>query len=236
MKTPKPFLFKFAIHCALILSAVPGYTQTLRQISLTNQSARVPAITITSSSIGLNSNNALVQTTAGLEKQKVEIIVPGSPKTILEVYAATNVSNQTLFDPSTFAEASANTGVLDQDNNSLPFICGASSTATAPNVASSITDGVQTLNVGPGEAPTIFNAVVETPVSNPGGRTNDPNPLVATVLGSGTEYSRKPYLSSGSGGSATTGPQQIVSPNLNITSRNVVLHESPSVLTSCGNS
>ena len=211
--------------------------QTLRQIGITRQSARVPQLVITSSSVSLNSNNALVQTTAGLEKQKVEIDVPGSPKTVVETFAETSVNEITLFDPSTYVEANANTGVNSQDNNRLPYICGASSPTNAPNVTGNVSDGTQTLNTGPGVSPSIFTAAVESPPTTDGSRTNDPNPLVATVLGQGSSYQRQPYLSSGSGGVANSvGPQQIVSPNLNLTVRGVALRESPSILTSCGDS
>ena len=65
-----------------------------------------------------------MQTTAGLEKQKVEISVPGSPKTVIETFAEASVNEITLYDPSSYVEANANTGVNSQDIDRLPFICG----------------------------------------------------------------------------------------------------------------
>jgi hypothetical protein len=237
MNFTKALLLCASFQSFFFLTVGSVHGQTLRQIGITRQSARVPQLVITSSSVSLNSNNALVQTTAGLEKQKVEIAVPGSPKTVIETYAEASVDEITLFDPSTYAEASANTGVRSQDNNKLPFICGASSPTNAPNLqGGSVSDGVETLQTGPGLAPSIFTGAIDNSRTTDGSRTNDPNPLAATVLGAGTNYARNPYSSSGSDGenSATLGPQQIVSPNLNISVQGVVLHSSPSVLTSCG--
>ena len=215
MKPSKILAFALTSHLFSLVCVLPLNSQTLRQIGLTRQSARTPEITITSSSVSLNSSGALVQATAGLEKQKIEINTPGSPKTVIDIYSETSVNEITLFDPSTYTEASANTSLIEQDNNRLPSICGAAGGGNPPNTAGTITDGVDTLATGPGEPPTIFTAATTS------GRTSA-NPLVATVLGSGTEYERKPYLSSGTGGSATTGPLQIVSPNV------------ATVLTSCG--
>ena len=220
------FLLPFVITPYLInlFNIFPVHSQTLRQIGLTRQSARTPEITITSSSISVSSTGALVQATAGLERQKIEINTPGNPKTVINTFAETSVDEITLYDPSTYAEASANTSVIDQDKNRSPAICGAAGGGNAPNTipAGTITDGSENLNTGAGQAPSIFTAAVESPPATGGSRTNVPNPLVATVLGSGTEYERNPYLSSGTGGSATTGPLQIVSPNVS------------TVLTSCG--
>ena len=236
MKKKQLIFTNTIINFFIIFTAMPVNSQTLRQIGLTRQSARTPNITVTSSSVSINSAGALVQAVAGLEKQKIEIDNPGNPKTVLEVYTEASVDEITLFDPSTYVEASANTSLkTKQNDSSLPFICAASGPGNVPNTAGTITDGTQTLNIGPGEAPSIFTATVETPPTTVGSRTNVANPLVATVLGSGTDYARSPYLSSGTGGSATTGPQQIVSPNLNVSVQGVVLHQSPSVLTSCGN-
>ena len=224
MKPNIIFALSLIPHLINLIFVPPGNSQTLRQIGLTRQSAKTPEITITSSSVSISSEGALVQATAGLEKQKIEINTPGSPKTVIDVFAESSVNEITLYDPSTYAEASANTSVIDQDADRLPAICGAAGGWNAPNTipAATITDGTQFLNTGAGQAPSIFSAAVETPPTTPNARTNDPNPLVATVLGAGTEYERQPYLSSGTGGSATTGPLQVVSPNVS------------TVLTSCG--
>ena len=226
MKTNTTLAISIITQLITLVCVAPGKSQTLRQIGLTRQSARTPEITITSSSVSINSAGALVQATAGLEKQKIEINTPGSPKTVIDVFAETSVNEITLYDPSSYAEASANTSVIDQDSNRSPAICGAAGGGNAPNTNTippeTITDGTQFLNTGAGQAPSIFTAAVESPPTTPNSRTNDPNPLAATVLGAGTEYERQPYLSSGIGGGATTGPLQIVSPNV------------ATVLTSCG--
>ena len=238
MNFSSTLLISTYIQSLLFLSVGSVHGQTLRQIGITRQSARVPQLVTTSSSVSLNSNNALVQTTAGLEKQKVEISVPGSPKTVIETFAKTSVNEITLFDPSTYTEANANTGVSPQDKNKLPFICGASAPTNSPNVRGSTSDGTQNLTTGPGQAPSIFTNAIDNTRTTDNSRTGDANPLDSTVLGAGSNYARNPYSSSGSGGEndATLGPQQIVSPNLNISVGGVVLHESPNVLKSCGTS
>ena len=134
------FVLSLIPHLITLSFVSPGNSQTLRQIGLTRQSARTPEITITSSSVSLNSAGALVQATAGLEKQKIEINTPGRPNTVIDIYAETSVNEITLYDPSTYTEASANTNVIDQDINESPSICGAAGGGNPPNTAGTITD------------------------------------------------------------------------------------------------
>lgn len=155
-------------------------TLRLRSVSVGRQS--LPGLdvdgVVTGVSLGTTSSGGLTQTVSGLITQDVELPSLSGEKVVVKTYAGSAVREITLFNPASDAWADS-TGSQDQEN--LPYICGAS----APG---------QPANANPGSAP-----------QRDGGY--DPNPLDAKVVAAGTMFESRPYASSGG---ATGTPLQLV--------------------------
>jgi len=195
---------------AIALSAsLPGSAQSLRGITRLNQSQNLPSLTITGVTLSTTSDGALVETTTGLQRQKVEI--PPS-NTVISTYTGTAVKSVTLFDPRSYSNLTPGTSVNDQGPaEGYPYICGAAAPGQAANISGTYTDPGTgaTMFTGPGEAPK--NAWGDDQPTAAFLGTNNPNPLSATVVSAGTQFARQPWLSSGSFGNgiSNTAPLQI---------------------------
>jgi len=187
---------RLALSVLALSAALPAGAQSLRGITRVNQSQNLPKLTITGVTLSTTADGALVETTTGLERQRIEI--PTS-KTVISTFTGTAVKSVTLFDPRSYRNQNPGTSVNDQGPaEGYPYICGAAAPGQAANVPGTYTDPgtFASMNTGPGEAPK--NAWGDDQTTAQAFGTNDPNPLSATVVSAGTQFARQPWLSSGS--------------------------------------